>query len=265
MAKKDSSDILGDFECDPFTARGVTRDVYRMGQGPAVLIISEMPGITPLVAAFARQVADRNLRVVMPHLFGRDGAPPTVREALKSFGEICVSREFNLFAKGHASPVTSWLRDLAHWELERNGGPGVGVIGMCLTGGFALAMMVDPVVVAPVLAQPSLPLGRGSKSELGVSQRDLVAIKRRAAEGVCVLAYRFTGDKKAPQERFTRLRRELGDAFIGVEIDSSPSNPWDYPANAHSVFTEALGDREGSPTRAALEQVLNFFSDRLKV
>jgi dienelactone hydrolase len=264
VAKRDSSDILNDFECEPFTARGITRDVYRMGQGPAVLVISEMPGITPLFAAFARQVADRNLRVVMPHIFGRDAAPPTVREALRTFGELCVSREFNLFARGHASPVTSWLRDLAHVEHERNGGPGVGVIGMCLTGGFALAMMVDPVVVAPVLAQPSLPLGRGAKSELGVSPSDLVTIKRRADEGVCVLAYRFTGDKKAPRERFARLRQELGDAFIAVEIDSSPSNPWDYPVNAHSVFTEALGDREGSPTRVALEQVLGFFSERLK-
>jgi hypothetical protein len=135
---------------------------------------------------------------------------------------------------------------------------------MCLTGGFALAMMVDPVVVAPVLAQPSLPVGRNSKSELGVSASDLVTIKFRAAEGVCVLGYRFSGDKKAPAERFTRLRHELGHAFIGVEIDSSATNPWGYSTHAHSVFTEELGERKGSPTQVALEQVLTFFADRLK-
>jgi dienelactone hydrolase len=265
VSHKVSSSILADFDREPFTSRGVTRDVYYAGSGPAVLVLSEMPGITPLVAQFGRLVAARGLRVVMPHLFGNDGAQPTVTEVLKTFREICVSREFLLFAKGKASPVTSWLRDLANVEHQRNGGPGVGVIGMCLTGGFALAMMVDPVVMAPVLSQPGLPLGSRSKSDLAVSTNDLVTIRERAAQGVCVLGYRFTGDRKSPEERFARLRQELGDAFIGVEIDSSPSNPWGYPTNAHSVFTEELGDREGSPTQVALEQVLNFFSDRLKV
>lgn len=264
MSKSDRSAALSDFTREPFTSRGVTRDVYYLGQGPAVLVISEAPGITPLVAQFSRRVAGRGLRAVMPHLFGRDGAPGTVGESLRSLAGICISREFTLFAKGEASPVTSWLRDLARAEHDRNGGPGVGVIGMCLTGGFALAMMVDPVVVAPVLAQPSLPVGRGSKSELGVSENDLVTIKERASQGVCVLGYRFTGDHKAPAERFARLRAELGDAFIGVEIDSSASNPWGYPTNAHSVFTAELGEQEGSPTRLALEQVLTFFEDRLK-
>ena len=159
MGPKPNSPVLDDFERDSFSARDVTRDVYRMGHGPAVQVLSEMPGITPLVAEFSRRVAARGLRVVMPHLFGTDGATPTLQENLKTFGEVCTSREFNLFARGSASPMTTWLRDLAHAEHERNGGPGVGVIGMCLTGGFALAMMVDPVVVAPVLSQPSLPIG----------------------------------------------------------------------------------------------------------
>ena len=255
---------LEDFEREPFSTQGVTRDVYRMGHGPAVLILSEMPGITPLVAEFARRVAAQGLRVVVPHLFGNDGATPTLAQTLKAAAQVCVSRELALFASGRSSPVTSWLRDLARAEHESNGGPGVGVVGMCLTGGFALAMMVDPVVVAPVLSQPSLPASPFAKSDLGVSAGDLEKIKRRAADGVCVLAYRFTGDKKAPAERFERLRQELGDAFIGVEIDSSPSNPWGYPANAHSVLTEHLGDRAGSPTQQALEQVLRFFVERLK-
>ena len=255
---------LADFQRDPFSARGTTRDVYRMGQGPAVVVLSEMPGITPLVAEFARRVAAQGLRVVMPHLFGNDGAAPTMAENLKTAAQVCISREFTLFASGRSSPVTAWLRDLANFEHERNGGPGVGIVGMCLTGGFALAMMVDPVVVAPVLSQPSLPASPFAKSDLGVSPRDLESIKRRTAEGVCVLAYRFSGDKKAPAERFERLRQELGDAFIGVEIDSSPSNPWGYPTNAHSVLTEHLGDRDGSPTRLALEQVMQFFVERLK-
>jgi dienelactone hydrolase len=259
-----NSTSLGDFEREPFTTQGDTREVYRLGQGPAVLVLSEIPGITPLVAEFARRVASQGLRVVMPHLFGTDGATPTLAVSLKVAARLCVSREFTIFASGRASPVTSWLRDLARFEHERNGGPGVGVIGMCLTGGFALAMMVDPVVVAPVLSQPSLPASPFAKSDLGVSESDLAAIKQRTADGVCVLGYRFTGDKKVPAERFERLRQELGDSFIGVEIDSSPSNPWGYPSNAHSVLTEHLGDRPGSPTQLALEQVMRFFVERLR-
>ena len=258
-------DVLSDFTVEPYRAQGRTRDVYYLGSGPAVLDLSEMPGITPLVADFARTVASRGFRVVMPHLFGRDGAVPSNSEMFRSLAKICVSREFTMLATKRASPITTWLNELATSEHQKNGGPGVGVIGMCLTGGFALAMMVDPVVVAPVLSQPSLPVGKKAKSELGISDDDLAKVKRRTEDGVCVLAYRFTGDKLAPEERFARLREELGDSFIGVEIDSSEGNPWGYKKAAHSVFTEDLGSTPGSPTLEALESVLNFFDQRLHV
>jgi dienelactone hydrolase len=258
-------DVLSDFTVEPYRAEGKTRDVYYLGSGPAVLVLSEMPGITPLVAAFAREVASRGFRVVMPHLFGRDGAVPSNAEFARTLGKICVSREFTLFATKKASPITTWLLDLAKSEHAKNGGPGVGVIGMCLTGGFALAMMVDPVVVAPVLSQPSLPAGKKGRHELGISDDDLSKVKARTEEGVCVLAYRFSGDKLAPGERFARLHEELGDAFIGVEIDSSEGNPWGYKEAAHSVLTEDLGSTPGSPTLQALESVLSFFDERLHV
>ena len=144
-------------------------------------------------------------------------------------------------------------------------GPGVGAVGMCLTGGFALAMMVDDVVVAPVLSQPSLPAAvlKRNRDDLGISAADLATVKRRSDEGVCVLGLRFTGDPMVPAARFERLERELGDNFIGVEIDSSEGNPWGYKAKAHSVLTEDYSDAEGSPTKIALEQVLDFFRERL--
>ncbi len=131
---------------------------------------------------------------------------------------------------------------------------------MCFTGGFALGMMVDERMLAPVLSQPSLPLGIGSrhKSALGVSGSDLAAIKARAAAGTQLLGLRFTCDGLVPAERFDRLRAELGDAFIGVEIDSSSGNAWDIPKNAHSVLTEHLVDEPGHPTYDALHQVLDF-------
>jgi dienelactone hydrolase len=260
--------VLDGFETTTFRALGRTRDVYRMGTGPSVLVLSEMPGITPLVTAFARRVADRGLSVAMPHLFGTDGAEPTNAAFRNCFRQVCVSREFKLMASHQSSPITRWLTELAHHEHEQCGGPGVGVVGMCLTGGFALAMMVDPVVVAPVLSQPSLPASLRKSSPrrgaLALSPTETAAVKARADAGQCVLGLRFTGDPLSPSERFASLRDLLGDRFIGVEIDSSPGNAWGYKDKAHSVLTEDLGATPDSPTTVALGQVLAFLTDTLQ-
>jgi dienelactone hydrolase len=259
------ADPLEDFTRGEFTHDGKTRTVFRKGEGPAVVVISEMPGITPAVAGFARRVADLGLTAVMPHVFGQPGRPMSVGYTLTSMPPACVSREFACFATGKASPITVWLRALARDAHEQGGGPGVGVVGMCFTGGFALAMMVDDVVLAPVLSQPSLPfpLTRAHKRDLGISDADLARVKERVDEGVCVIGLRFTADRTSPAERFQRLRDELGDGFIGVEIDSSPGNPHGNPRTAHSVLTHHLVDEPGHPTRVALDQVLAFFRDRL--
>jgi dienelactone hydrolase len=259
------ADTLDDFERSEFTAEGATRTVYRTGTGPAVIVISEIPGITPNVARFARMVAGIGCTAVMPSLFGEDGRAPTVPYALQSISKACVSREFTVLALNRTSPVTTWLRALARAEHERCGGPGVGAVGMCLTGGFALAMMVDDVVVAPVLSQPSLPfpVNRAHRQALGISDTDVDRVVERVAAGVCVLGVRFTGDKTSPPERFAALRELLGDGFVGVELDSSPGNPYGHRKGAHSVLTEDLDDRPGTPTRQALDQVLDLFRSRL--
>src|SRR5919108_1391972 len=243
---------------------GKTRRVFRRGEGPAVIVIAEIPGITPKVVEFADRVVDLGLTAVLPHLFGEPGASPSVK-ALPVIASACVSREFTVWATGQTSPVVSWLRALGRHEHERCGGPGIGVVGMCFTGGFALGMMVDDTVLAPVLSQPSLPFGvtGRQKRDLGVSAGDLARAKERAAGGVGVPGPRVTCDRMAPGERFARLRDELGDAFVGVEIDSGKGNPHGIPRMAHSVLTEHLVDEPGHPTRDALDQVLDLFKTRL--
>ena len=256
---------LEGFDVETVTIEDRPRKLYRTGSGPAVIVMSEIPGITPHVAGFATRVAECGFTAVVPHLFGEDGCSPSGRVIAASMVEVCISKEFHLLAKGRTSPVIRWLRGLARIEHDRCGGPGVGAVGMCLSGGFALAMMVEESVVAPVLSQPSLPLpiGVSRKRDLGMSKEDLSHVKRRADEGVCVLGLRFTGDRASPPERFNRLRDELGDGFIAVEIDSSPGNPYGHRKAAHSVLTEDLDDRDGTPTREALEEVLSFFRARL--
>lgn len=257
---------LEGFTESSFTHDGERRPVYRRGEGPGVLIMHEIPGITPAVASFARRVADEGFTVVMPMLFGTPNKPISPGYALGQMAKACVSREFAVLAARGTSPITTWLRALCRATHEELGGPGVGAIGMCITGNFALALMVDPWVMAPVLSQPSMPLpiGRERREGLHLSDDDLVKVKRRVAEGACVLGMRFTADPLVPGERFERLRRELGAGFEGIEIDSSRGNPHGIPRTAHSVVTNDLVDVEGHPTRAALERVLSFFRERLR-
>ena len=257
---------LGDYDEYEFTHEGKARRVFRRGEGPAVVVTAEIPGITPKVIEFADRVVDIGCTAVVPHLFGTPGAPPTV---LRSMGVatwgICVSREFTTFATGRTSPVTAWLRALGAHEHERCGGPGIGAVGMCFTGGFALGMMVDDRLLAPVLSQPSLPLSfsKRQRRDLGISDDDLARVKQRAEAGCEVLGLRFTGDRLVPGARFRRLQEELGDAFVGVEIDSSAGNTHGFPRTAHSVLTEHLVDEPGDPTRDALDRVLDLFRSRL--
>ncbi|MGW1838121.1 dienelactone hydrolase family protein [Streptomyces sp. BBFR2] len=261
---------LAGYERTTFTHDGVTREVLRRGTGPAVVVMAEVPGITPKVVEFADRVAALGCTAVLPVLFGtpgRDPRPPVRGRAYlaSTMLKLCVSREFTLFATGRSSPVVGWLRALAAHEHERCGGPGVGAIGMCATGGFALAMATDERLLAPVLSQPSLPLPvtAGRRRGIDISPAEFAVVKDRCARGdLRVLGMRFRGDRFVPEERFAALRRELGDAFVAVELDDADANP-DALLPPHSVVTEHLIDAPGQPTRAALDQVLDLFRTRL--
>ncbi|MEZ4361396.1 MAG: dienelactone hydrolase family protein [Kofleriaceae bacterium] len=256
-----------DLERYEATYEGVTRTVFRGGAGPAVIVMHEIPGLYPTVVDFARRLIDAGMTAYLPSMFGEPGRPFVRGYVMRSVARACVAREFATWATRKTSPAVTWLRALSRDAHAACGGPGVGAIGMCLTGGFALAMMVDPIVVAPVLSQPSLPfpITAAHRRDLGVSDADLVTIRARCAAGTPVLGLRFTHDPLVPQERFARLRQELGEGFIGVEIDSGPKNPHGIHRSSHSVVTRDLVDEPGHPTRDALDRVLSFFTERLAV
>jgi dienelactone hydrolase len=230
------------------TAGGVTHPTYRKGSGPGVIVIHEIPGITPRVAEFAEEVVGRGFTVVLPSLFGRPGRSGTVPEVIRSITSVCVSREFSMFALGRTTPVAGWLRSLARELHEELGGPGVGALGMCFTGGFALAMLADAPVAAPVLAQPAspAPIGRARSADLGLSPADLASVRTKVAAGCQVLGLRYDRDP-AVGRRFDTLRRELGENFIAVE----------FPGRQHATLTEHR-QQEG------VDRVLDFFDEKLK-
>ncbi len=260
---------LATFEKYSFTDGAFTHDVYRKGTGPVVVVITEMPGISPMVAGFADRVAALGLTVVLPDLFGDAGKDPEALSKIgmlaygvRSIGGACISKEFSVFAAGKSSPVVDWLRALARQEHARAGGPGVGVVGMCFTGGFALAMAVDDLVLAPVLSQPSLPMRH--KRSIDTSPADLAVVRGRcAAEGLQVLGLRFDGDPFVPAERFAYLREQLGDGFVAVELRQEDGHPDGPLGKHHSVLTGDLIDEPGEPTRAALDRVLALFRTKL--
>ncbi|ALG84276.1 dienelactone hydrolase family protein [Gordonia phthalatica] len=268
--------VLDDFQRDEFTDAGVTHHFYRRGTGPAVVVIPEIPGLTPKVADFARRVSDAGCTVFVPSFFGVDGADPMPRGVtdlprvgglmVRSLGKVCVSREFTVFATGKSSPVVVWLRALARHAHAECGGPGVGAIGMCVSGGFALAMAVDDTLLAPVLSQPSLPLGitPGRRRNIDISPDDLETVKARCAKGLQVMGARFEGDVMVPGSRFDFLREQLGDAFLGVDLPDEAANP-DALIPPHSVVTEHLIDEPGQPTRDTLDEIIDFFRRKLRV
>jgi dienelactone hydrolase len=228
-------------------AGGIEHDTYCKGTGPGVVLIHEIPGITPAVIGLAEEIVASGFTVVMPHLFGTPEAPARVATLARAIPQVCINREFTKLALNETAPIADWLRSLARELHAELGGPGVGALGMCFTGGFALAMMVDDAVAAPVVAQPStpMPLGARRKADLNLSPADLEIVKRRAAAGCAVLGLRYRDDV-ATGTRFDTLRREIGDKFMAVEFEGK----------GHSTLTEHR-QQEG------VDRVLDFFRTRL--
>lgn len=268
MPEDPQADPLADFTRREITLDGITKVVRVAGTGPAVIVLAEMPGISPDVARFSRWVRDAGFTVYLPSLFGRDGAYPRAAEGLEVLQRACVSAEFRAFASTDSSPVTQWLRALAARAHAECRGPGVGAIGMCFTGNFALTMVLEPAVLAPVLCQPSLPLD--DPAAINMAPDELAAVAARLEEDdLTVLAYRFAGDRHCRAERFAAYQQALGDRFVAEVLPDEAANrtppPFftDVVTGPHSVVTAHLVDEAGQPTIAARDAILAFFRQRL--
>ncbi len=250
----------------PFTGAGATYECFERGSGPGVVLIPEMPGITPEVLGLADRLVGDGFTVVVPSIFGEPGRRMSTGYVLTTFARVCVLAEFRAFAVDADRPITHFLRALAADLASRTPGRAVGVIGMCFTGGFALATAVDPSVGAAVMSQPATPGPMGAKrsADPGLSSAELDVVRARAAEGsVCALGLRFSEDRAAPRARFDTLRRRLGDAIEVIELDSSPGNPGGFAKGAHSVLTGEVRETPGHPAFEARERVIAFLHERI--
>jgi dienelactone hydrolase len=250
-----------------FRDGGRTREVYRRGSGPATIVLHEMPGLHPLVIRFADRLVEAGMTVFLPSLFGTPGRSLSIRYTLGEIAKtVCVRREFNVWATGRSVPMVDWLRALARHAHAECGGRGVGVVGMCFTGGFALAMMTEPAVIAPVMSQPSMPfplLSKRRKAALDVSPQEIACAARRCEdEDLRVIGLRFRGDALVPPERFETLKAALGDRFEAIELENSDARRSRVPP--HAVLTVHLVDRDGTPTKRAEQRVIAFLSNAVK-
>jgi dienelactone hydrolase len=245
----------------PFTGGGLTHDVYEKGSGPGVVLIPEVPGLTPEVLGLAQHLVERGFTVAVPSPFGTPGRVSGMGYTLRTVARLCVSAEFRAFALDAHRPISDFLRAVAADLATRTPGRGVGVIGMCFTGGFALATAVEGSVLASVVSQPAVPFptSRARRMDPGLSTAELDTIAARTAnDGLCILGLRFSEDATAPRARFAGLKAKLGDAFDVIELDSSPGNAGGYATGAHSVLT---GEVRVSPPNSAhdtREHVVEF-------
>ncbi|GAA1767498.1 dienelactone hydrolase family protein [Agromyces humatus] len=244
--------------------------VYRRdpdaGPGPVVILLQELFGITPTVVGLGDHLVAQGFSVAIPYLFG---APHhDARQALMPLAQarICITREFRALGLRSQRGFSVKLRALAE-ALKTDDSPrGVGVIGMCFTGGFALAAAMSEVVVAPVLSQPSLPYalpGPWSRA-VPVGRAEMTEITRRTRDdGLCVLGLRFSDDRIAPKHRFAALQQRLGGAFEVIELDSSWGNAGGFRPRAHSVLTVEVREESRNEAHEARKKVVRFLKDRL--
>ena len=257
-----------------FTLRdaNIEYPVYRDGVGRAVIVMHELPGMSAGCLALASRVMNAGYTVYMPLFFGAPGENLTGRwELFKRLRAVCVAREFECLASDKTSPVTTWLRALARRAHAECGGAGIGVIGMCFSGGFILGMLLEPSVLVPVMCQPALPLteiptpipsAASRRRGLNIAPEDL-AVARQRAVSAPVLGYRFSNDGKCPEQRFQRLEQEFKDNFHGVRIRSGAGTR--FPKDAHSVLTTYFSEDPADPTAQALQEILDRLAERLAV
>lgn len=236
-----------------FAGPGKKRTVYHRGEGPGVILVHELPGMSEACVCLGNEIAERGFCVYLPLLFGRPNHSLEGAWNLARIARFCITREFRLFAKHEQGGFAEWLRALCRKVHEDRGGKGVGVMGMCLTGGFALSAVVEPKVMAAVASQPALPMtifplpgNERRRSSSGISEKDLDLIADRTQGGLPIIGFRFTEDPWCTVKRFDSLERRLGKNFERYEISSGKENGSDIPDDAHSVFNVPYG-RDGKP------------------
>jgi dienelactone hydrolase len=249
---------ISQYHSNPFSAicsngQYITHDVYRLGSGAPVVIIQELPGIGPQTLRLADEFVSEGFEVVLPHLFGPLEKVSMGGNLVRVF---CMRKEFSLFEANRTSPLVDWLKALCQDARRQSEVSGVGVIGMCLTGNFAISLMGDDSVLAAVSSQPSMPLLKSAA--LHMSDNEIATIRDRIDATAPIHTYRFSKDPLCNAAKFQAIDKAFNDAGT-TRIETHT-----LPGKGHSVLTLDFVDEQGHPTRAALDEILSYFSAQLQ-
>ena len=239
------------FSAETISGYKIEHDVYTRGSGPVIVIIQELPGIGQSTLRLADKFIEAGFQVVMPHLFGPIGKTKVLANLARVF---CLRKEFSLFSKNQSSPIVDWLKALCRSIRTEQNINGVGVIGMCLTGNFAISLMADDSVLAAVSSQPAMPFN--DPAALHMSEKDIAEIKSNIDRNRPIKAYRFEHDWMSKKAKFDALNQALN-------LDKERIQMTTLRGNKHSVFTIDFVDQEGHPTHTALKDVMAYFKSSL--
>lgn len=235
--------IHGYSEPQLFKAKGIEHYVYHsQADGPPVLLLHELTGLNIKCRQLADRLSSAGFRVFMPLLFG----PPEKVDLIGNTVHLCISKEFHAFAANQTQPLVSWLQALVTHIAERESTERVGVIGMCLTGNFALTLIAHANVRASVCCQPSMPFFK--EENLAMSPTDLreaVDAAQRLGKG-SMIGFRYQKDWICPAARFQSIRKHFGDCFDGEEL----------PGCGHATLTNHLHPK-------ALEKTIRYLQASL--
>lgn len=247
---------IDSYERSEYTAttregHSICHDIYQRGSGKQVILIQELPGIGQETLHLADRLVGAGFRVTLPHLFGPLGKTSIAGNLARVF---CLRREFHVFQANRSSPIVDWLKALCRDVKEQAGASGVGVIGMCLTGNFAITLMADDSVLAAVASQPAMPFGKSSALHMSEDEAEAarVAIDRKAP----MKTYRFEADPMCTAAKFIAIESTFNMERERVEMTV-------IPGKGHSVLTLDFVDQKGHPTHEALEEIITYFGQQL--
>lgn len=264
----DMSDL--GFSEQTFSDGTYSHAVYSKGNGPAVIVMHELPGMDLHAVGFANRLVEQGFEIHMPLLFG----DPLDSSPNLNYIKLCISKEFAYLKSNASAPVCDWLRSFANHLGQGGSGRYIGVIGMCVTGAFAIPLIIDSKIKAAVISQPAIPLsiayytmkiGEGNWMEhLNIADADLDnAAATLKHENLRVIVQRFKEDRLCPARRAQRIVKALGENASLFEYD----RPRPDAVKPHALLTVEYDKADCSPdnpTRVALARVVAFLHEHLE-
>ena len=129
------------------------------------------------------------------------------------------------------------------------------VIGMCLTGNFAISLMASEAVLAGFASQPSLAILK--QRSLHMSLEEISKVKSKLDKVGPMHCGRFEGDKLCTAQKF-----ELIDKTFNT-INQKRIVLHELPGNGHSILTLDFVDEVGHPTQKVLSDIIDYFDGQL--